>query len=122
MADLSDISKALADYTMEVSEAITESAIELGNDGVKSLKSEPKTNRTGAYNKGWSKKVTKGANFINVKIFNKKHYRLTHLLEKGHATKNGGRTKAIPHIAPVEQILSKDFEQEVAKIIKNGGR
>ena len=58
-----------------------------------------------AYNKGWTimqtvrdKRERKGAT-----IHNRDHYQLTHLLEKGHAKVNGGRTRAFPHIAPVAE-------------------
>lgn len=42
------------------------------------------------------------------------HYRITHLLEFGHATKNGGRTKAYPHFAKGEQYA----EDELVATIK----
>ncbi len=119
--DLSEISKALEEYTEDVSEAIKQSAIDIGTDGVKALKTTKLPKKTGAYRRGWKKKVKSGANFINVKIHNAKHYRLTHLLEYGHATSTGSRTKAIPHIAPVEKTIQVDFVKEVETIIANGG-
>lgn len=119
--DIAEISKILEQYTTEVAESITNKAIEIGDECVKQLKSSNMPNRTGKYRKSWTKQVRQGSNFINVKVHNKKYYRLTHLLEKGHATRNGGRTKAIPHIAPVEKYAENEFEKSVEKIIKNGG-
>lgn len=47
-------------------------------------------------------------------------HRLTHLLVHGHATKDGGRTKANPFLrAAVDQVLPA-YEQEVEEIVKNG--
>lgn len=44
---------------------------------------------------------------VEVVIYNKKHYRLTHLLEKGHVVRNQfgtyGRAPAHPHIGPAEE-------------------
>lgn len=44
---------------------------------------------------------------VEVVIYNKKHYRLTHLLEKGHVVRNQfgtyGRAPAHPHIAQAEE-------------------
>lgn len=46
----------------------------------------------------------------------KPKYRLTHLLEKGHAKRGGGRTNPIVHIAPVEQRAIQKFERAVERI------
>lgn len=119
---IAEISDILEKYTAEVSEAITEEAIKIGNEAVSELKANASTKRTGKYNKGWKTETKKGANFINVKVHNKTSYRLTHLLEYGHATRNGGRTKAIPHIKPVETKANNDFEKGVIDIIKRGGK
>lgn len=119
---MDDINKILAEYTEEVTNAITEVAEEIGNECVAELKNSQATKRTGKYNKGWSAKVNKGNNFINVTVHNKTGYRLTHLLENGHATRNGQRTKPIVHIKPVEEKANKEFESAVIEIIKNGGK
>ena len=66
------------------------------------------------YNKSWkSKKTNKG---LGTTIYNEKYYRLTHLLEKGHAFKNGGRARAFPHIAPI----ADKAEETLLKKVKNG--
>lgn len=46
------------------------------------------------------------------------HYRLTHLLEHGHATVNGGRTKAYPHWSEAEQKAIRDFEKQLREAIE----
>ena len=44
------------------------------------------------------------------------HYRLTHLLENGHACVNGGRTKAVEHIAAGKQAAEQLLDREVNQI------
>ena len=46
-----------------------------------------------------------------------KKYQLAHLLEKGHAKRGGGRTKAVPHIAPAEESAVKQLESDIKKAI-----
>ncbi len=49
----------------------------------------------------------------------KPHYRLTHLLEHGHAKLNGGRTKAYAHWEPAEREAIEDFISELREAIEN---
>ena len=117
---LLDITDILNDYSNEIQEAITEDAIKIANDGRDTLKNtSPK--RTGKYRKGWRVQVKKGRGFVNATIYNATNWQLTHLLEKPHATRNGGITTPKVHIAPVEERCNKQFEIDVEQIIKNGG-
>lgn len=72
------------------------------------------------YSKGWTKVTTKNkvTGVYHVTIHNKKYYRLTHLLEKGHALPNGGRTRAFPHIAPVQADMDELIVKELAEAIE----
>ncbi|MCD8326532.1 MAG: HK97 gp10 family phage protein [Lachnospiraceae bacterium] len=59
--------------------------------------------KTGAYAKSWTTKATtETSQSLEMTVYSKNRYQLAHLLEKGHANRNGGRTRAIPHIAPAE--------------------
>ena len=73
---------------------------------------------TGAYRKSWRvTKESETATSMSVVVHSEKRYRLTHLLEKGHAKRGGGRTKAMPHIAPAEENAVKELENDIKKAL-----
>lgn len=47
-------------------------------------------------------------------------YRLSHLLEKGHALRRGGRVSGTHFIANALDPIMVEYEQKIAEIIKNG--
>lgn len=47
-------------------------------------------------------------------------YRLSHLLEHGHALKNGGRTRATHFIENASTPIITDYIKQVEDIVKNG--
>ena len=115
-----DISEILNDYSDEVQKDISKTAQEEANKGKDELKAvSPK--RTGEYAKGWRVNTKKGRGFISCIIHNATNYQLTHLLEKPHAKRNGGVTTPKVHIKPVEERIVREYENQVEKIIKNGG-
>lgn len=67
------------------------------------------------YNRGWT--VMKTKRDKKATIHNATDYRLTHLLEKGHAKRNGGRTRAFPHIAPVAEACEDELIKNIRKYI-----
>ena len=74
---------------------------------------------TGKYKKSWAVKTTKeNANALEVTVHSKNRYQLAHLLEFGHAKRNGGRTRAFPHIAPAEAAAAELLEREVEAALK----
>ena len=124
---LLDIKDILNDYCQEIQDGITKEAEQIANQGKDILKqTSPKSKRNtahkGKYAKGWRVKVEKGKGFVNCTIYNATDYQLTHLLENGHLTRNGSKTKPITHITPVHDECVSDYEKNVIKIIQNGGK
>lgn len=121
MADsILKINDILNDYSNDIQEDITETAINISKDAANELKNtSPK--RTGKYRKGWRVKTQKGNGYVDCIVHNGTRWQLTHLLEKPHATRNGGRTNPQVHIKPVEEKAVREYQREVENIIKNGG-
>lgn len=124
------INSVLDEYTDEVKEVVLNTAKSVADRGVEELRqvNMPSANSTGDampssrrqwknYSQSWSvqnKSNNKEAKFI---VYNKKYYRLTHLLEYGHATRNGLRTRGFQHIKPVEEKCQSEFVQELEEIL-----
>lgn len=108
------------DLRRAVNDAIEESAATAAKE---LKKGGPYQDRTGNYSEDWGYKLRKRqySSVINTEeytVYNKKHYQLTHLLENGHQSRNGGRVKAFSHIAPVAELT----EQLVISNIGKKGR
>lgn len=113
-----EVEKILNEYGDEVSERMAEVVEKVAKKGVKQLKATSPVDigapKSGSYAKGWA-----------VETSGKKHKQLTcsatiynrqpglpHLLEHGHALRQGGRSPAKPHIKPVEDMLFDLFRPE----------
>lgn len=77
--------------------------------------------KSGAYKKSWKvKTLNERVNSLNLVVHSSNRYQLSHLLEFGHALRNGGRSKANPHIKLAEELGIKEFEENIKRIIENG--
>lgn len=112
-------------YVEDIGEEVEETANQIGKEAKNELKQESQRlfKGTGKYAQGWTvKKGQKNKSYYAVKIWNKTDYQLTHLLEFGHATRNGGRTRAFPHIRPVEEKYSSEFVKKLENKIRRTGK
>lgn len=119
--ELSDVVLEFLENFKDVTEEAAEKGLdETANTALQQLRNAhpPGSGRYGswdAYNKDWT--VMKLKRDKKAVIHNKKHYQLTHLLEKGHAKVNGGRTRAFPHIAPVAEKCEGELVKNIKKYI-----
>ena len=112
MQDLAaEIAYELENFSNEVDEIVSEEIETVGKEMAKELK-EVSPKRTGGYAKGWRIKRESKHKII---VQNSKKPYLTHLLEHGHAKRNGGRVRAIPHIKPTET----KYQEKLAENIKS---
>ncbi len=118
-----DVKDILNEYSTDVQEGIEATAKNIANQVVADLKATTGTYkiRTGKYNKGWRINTKAGRGYVNHTVWNATDWQLTHLLENGHTTRNGGRTRAFVHIRPVEEKYVAQYTKDVEKVIKNGG-
>ena len=77
--------------------------------------------KSGAYSKSWSVKSSKeSSHALEVTVYSRNRYQLAHLLEHGHAKRNGGRTGARVHIAPAEERGIRQLEEDIKRSIRSG--
>jgi len=105
------IAKELENYSEEIEEKLRDTIEEVAKEALDSLKNDPvvkSLDGTGEYAKSFYMKNlykargrNKGA--YKIVIHNKK-YRISHLLEYGHAKASGGRTRSFPHWATAQKI------------------
>lgn len=110
------ISAILEEYSSDVAADMKSEAKEVAKAAVKELKAtSPVGNGSnGHYKDGWTSKVeAENSVSIGIRVYNKKKPGLTHLLEKGHAKRGGGRVEGIPHIAPAEKNAIAEYEKRL---------
>lgn len=118
--ELIAINDILNEYSKDIQEGITESAIKVAENGKNKLRvTSPK--KTGKYSKGWRVQKKQGNGYVHATIYNATDWQLTHLLEKPHLLRNGKKSTPIVHIEPVEQECIQEFQKDVEQVIKNGG-
>lgn len=116
-----ELNGILDDYSKEVMGTVEGCSSAIAKDTVKKLK-RVRFHTGGEYSKTWAVKEESGVlgskSYI---VYNKKNYRLTHLLEYGHVTRNGTkRTRAIPHIKPMEEWVQNQLPKDIMQ--KLGGK
>ena len=109
-----DIQKILDKYAEDTQNLTKEVVQKIGNKGKQALQSASGAfGGTGKYASGWTSRVEESRTGARATLHNAKVPGLPHLLEHGHANRNGGRTSGKIHIKPVEDELIKAFEQEL---------
>ena len=110
-----EVEKILTEYGENVQQNLGTIVKEMSKKGAQTLRSQARGTfgGTGAYAKGWTSTAQTGRLSAQGTIYNQDLPGLPHLLEHGHANRNGGRTAGRVHIATVESALIKEFESKV---------
>ena len=116
MADV--IMKGLNEYAELATEDMKKAVRRAGTTVRKEISANAPVD-TGEYAKSWTaKKVRETSNALTVVVHSKNRYQLAHLLEYGHALRNGGRYEGKVHIAPAEELGKKQLQKEIEKALK----
>lgn len=113
-----ELNKILDEYAGDIESNLDEITKRVGKKGALALKNEslaafPDSKKhKKRYGSTWTSRADKQRLYTTVTIYNSQPG-LPHLLEYGHASRNGGRVQGKAHISPVEEKLILDFEREV---------
>lgn len=114
--------RLLKEYGNDVHEIVNEVCPDAADIAVKMIRHDSRK-RTGAYAKDWAKKMVKAWGFgSSYTVYNRKHYRVAHLLENDHAFANQyGKTGSWTGdgvIKEAEEYTAAWMESEVIKRLK----
>lgn len=114
-----EINAILSEYQDAIDADIAAITKQVAREAVQNVRANAPV-RTGEYRKSIGAKVqADGVHKSSGVIYAKApHYRLTHLLEHGHAKLNGGRTQAFPHWTQAEQKAVGEIEKRIKEAIQ----
>ncbi|MBR0599046.1 hypothetical protein [Sinanaerobacter chloroacetimidivorans] len=119
------IASELAKYNKQVTESVKEIITEEANQLVENIGNDsPKRSRKiknrvlNRYSKNWTaKKQFENSLNISYTVYNKSDPQLTHLLENGFATRDGGRVEGQKHIEPNEEKMIESLQEKIEKAV-----
>lgn len=125
MTDINGLADAIMDAMLEYTEEVEDTIPQIVDNTVDSLIIEIKNTapkRTGLYAKDWTARKlgenTRTKEGYAKLVCNPKRYSIAHLLEYGHAKRNGGRVSGKPHIRPACDKLLPEFEKKIEEAVK----
>lgn len=111
-----ELNKILTRYADDITDKVQSKIPLIAKAGASTLRStSPK--RTGKYAKGWDVKTENSRLGVTSTVYNKTKPQVAHLLEKGHRNSNGKHSKAMVHIAPVEEKMIKAVEDAINEVV-----
>ena len=121
---VSDLSKQVGELLQSVSDDVL-GVVQTRSEAVagearKRIQSDSRE-LTGRYRRSWAvaEEHIRGMEAVYI-VHNRRHYRLTHLLEHGHIiVKTGGRTRAFPHIGPAADWAQRELPKRIEEGIVN---
>jgi len=118
-----ELMDALEAYSDEVTEEVKKAVLETADSTVALLKQTSPVKahgkKRGKYRRGWrAKMIYDGGTDRRMVVYNATDYQLTHLLEYGHANRDGSFTAARPHIAAAEEKAKKKLEDKIRATVR----
>lgn len=111
------VQKVLRDYAQDVDKDVNDLTRAIGKKGAQAVKqASAGAFGGGAYSKSWTSTI-ETSRFGSTAVIHSKKPGLPHLLENGHAKRNGGRVSGRSHIAPVEEKLVEEFQKAVEQAL-----
>lgn len=110
----SAVTAILEDWRGEVSRALPED-VEAAAEAALAAVMEGSPKRTGAYAAGWRvDEESSGPSGTYFRVHNASKPGLAHLLEKGHALRQGGFAEGRPHIGPAAEAGMRELLRRIS--------
>lgn len=121
------VEEILKEYGNDVYNVVEDAVDEVTDEATNKLKAinHWAKDGSGVYAGSWVNDTVRKTRVSTAKVVhNEDHYRLTHLLEKGHVIRNGtgrtfGKTGKYPHIAPVNDWANEELPKRFRKKVES---